>query len=58
MKTRTQFTNKNTHILLTDTLQKHAMLLEAFFYWGAENEGLRAEEIFKFRVSEMPFPGL
>jgi hypothetical protein len=25
---------------------------------GAENEGRRPEEIFKFRVSEMPFPGL
>jgi hypothetical protein len=25
---------------------------------GAESEGLRPEEIFKFRVSEMPFPGL
>jgi hypothetical protein len=25
---------------------------------GAESEGRRPEEIFKFRVSEMPFPGL
>jgi hypothetical protein len=25
---------------------------------GAENEGRRPEEIFKFRVSEVPFPGL
>ena len=25
---------------------------------GAEREGRRPEEIFKFRVSEMPFPGL
>ena len=24
---------------------------------GAESEGRRPEEIFKFRVSEMPFPG-
>jgi hypothetical protein len=24
----------------------------------AENEGRRPEEIFKFRVSEMPYPGL
>ena len=24
---------------------------------GAKNEGQRAEEIFKFSVSEMPFPG-
>jgi hypothetical protein len=23
-----------------------------------ENEGQRPEEIFKFRISEMPFPGL
>ena len=28
------------------------------FLLGAENEGQRPEEIFKFRVSEMPFPGL
>jgi hypothetical protein len=30
------------------------------FYWGggAECEGRRPEEIFKFRVSEMSFPGL
>jgi hypothetical protein len=28
------------------------------FYWGAENEGRSPEEIFKFSVSEMPFPGL
>ena len=26
--------------------------------WGAESEGRRPEEIFKFRVSEIPFPGL
>jgi hypothetical protein len=25
---------------------------------GAKNEGQRPEEMFKFRVSEMPFPGL
>jgi hypothetical protein len=25
---------------------------------GAENEGQRPDEIFKFRVSEVPFPGL
>ena len=25
---------------------------------GGESEGLRPEEIFKFRVSERPFPGL
>ena len=32
----------------------------SFLLWGggAENEGRRPEEIFKFRVSEMPFPGL
>ena len=29
-----------------------------FCLLGAENEGWRPEEIFKFRVSEMPFPGL
>jgi hypothetical protein len=28
------------------------------FFGGAENEGQMPEEIFKFRVSEMPFPGL
>jgi hypothetical protein len=28
------------------------------FLIGAENEGRRPEEILKFRVSEMPFPGL
>jgi hypothetical protein len=28
------------------------------FWLGAENEGRRPKEIFKFRVSEMPFPGL
>jgi hypothetical protein len=57
-KMKTQFTNKNTHILCTDILQKHTVPLEALFYWGAGNEGRRPEEIFKFRVSEMPFPGL
>ena len=25
---------------------------------GGESEGRRPKEIFKFRVSEMPFPGL
>ena len=29
-----------------------------FCLLGAENEGRRPEDIFKFRVSEMPFPGL
>ena len=29
-----------------------------FSIGGAEGEGRRPEEIFKFRVSEMPFPGL
>ena len=28
------------------------------FSIGAESEGRRPEEIFKYRVSEMPFPGL
>jgi hypothetical protein len=57
-KMKTQFTNKNTHILRTDILQKYAVPSEALFEWGAENEGQRREEILKFRVSEMPFPGL
>jgi hypothetical protein len=30
----------------------------SFDWGGAESEGRRPEEIFKFRVSEMPFPGL
>jgi hypothetical protein len=30
----------------------------SFRLGGAESEGRRPEEIFKFRVSEMPFPGL
>ena len=30
----------------------------SFCLLGAENEGRRPEEIFEFRVSEMPFPGL
>ena len=29
-----------------------------FSIGGAESEGRRPEEIFKFRISEMPFPGL
>jgi hypothetical protein len=41
-KMKMQFTNKNTSLLLL----------------GAGNEGRRPEEIFKFRFSEMPFPGL
>ena len=32
--------------------------MEALFDWGTESEGLRPKEIFKFRVSEMPFPEL
>jgi hypothetical protein len=32
--------------------------VRSFFIWGAESEGRRPEEIFKFRVSEIPFPGL
>ena len=32
---------------------------EALFDWGeSESEGRMPEEIFKFRLSEMPFPGL
>jgi hypothetical protein len=31
---------------------------QIFLIGGAENESQRPEEIFKFRVSEMPFPGL
>jgi hypothetical protein len=30
----------------------------SYFLLGAWNEGQRPEEIFKFRFSEMPFPGL
>ena len=55
-KMKTQFTNKNTHILRTDILQKQCG--RELLFIGAENEGRRPEEIFKFRVSEMPFPGL
>jgi hypothetical protein len=55
-KMKTQFTNKNTHILRTDILQKQSG--RELCLLGAENEGWRPEEIFKFRVSEMPFPGL
>jgi hypothetical protein len=59
-KMKKQFINKNTHILRTDVFQKHAVQEHAvlFFYWRAENESRMPEEIFKFRVSEMPFPGL
>jgi hypothetical protein len=32
--------------------------VEALFDWGTVSEGLRPKEIFKFRVSEMPFPEL
>jgi hypothetical protein len=45
-KMKTQFTNKNTHILRKDILQKHARSV----VWGAENEGRRPEEIFKFSL--------
>ena len=34
------------------------MPYEALFDWGAESEGQKPKEILKFRVSEMPFPGL
>ena len=58
-KMMTQFTNKNTHILRTDILQKRAVGSSFLLGGGgAVNEGRRPEEIFKFRVSEMPFPGL
>ena len=55
-KMKTQFTNKNTHILRTEYYRSSAV--GSFCLLGAENEGRRPEEIFKFRVSEMPFPGL
>ena len=50
-KMKTQFTNKNTHILRTDILQKQCGR-ELFKFLNLKLE------IFKFRVSEMPFPGL
>ena len=60
-KMKIQFTNKNTHILRTDILQKQCRG-KLLFIWGGggggENESRRPEEIFKFKVSEMPFPGL
>jgi hypothetical protein len=34
-----------------------AVPYEALFDLRAESEGRSPEEIFKFRVSEMPFPG-
>ena len=43
-KMKTQFTNKNTHILCTDILQKQCG--REFCLLGAENEGRRPEEIF------------
>ena len=46
------------HILRTNILQKHTVPQEAPVVWGAGNEGRRLKGIFKFRVSEMPFPGL
>ena len=58
-KMKMQFTNKNTH-----SLRKLRHITEACsdvgssFLLGAWNEGRRPEEIFKFRFSEMPFPGL
>ena len=60
-KMKTQFTNKNTHILHTDILQKQCgreLLFIGGRKRGPENEGQRPDEIFKFRVSEMPSPGL
>ena len=58
-KMKMQFTNKNTHSLRKDILQKHAVpYIGSSFLLGAGNEGQRPEEIFKFRFSEMPFPGL
>ena len=35
-KMKMQFTNKNTHSLRKDILQKHAVPYEALFYWGLE----------------------
>jgi hypothetical protein len=55
----TQFTNTNTHIYAQtyySSMQCHRKL--NLIRLGAKNEGRRPEEIFKFGVSEMPFPGL
>jgi hypothetical protein len=35
--------------------QRVQVLWKALFDWGTESEGQRPEEIFEFRVSEMPF---
>jgi hypothetical protein len=56
---KTQLKKKNTHIWRTNVLQKLAVPYVGISFWlGAKNEGQRHEDIFKFRVSEMPFPGL
>ena len=53
---KTQFTNKNTHISRTDILQKQCG--RELLFIGARKRGPKARGNFKFRVSEMPFPGL
>jgi hypothetical protein len=45
-------------IFYAHTYYKSMQCSKNLFLFGVENEGQRPEEIFKFRVSEMPFPGL
>jgi hypothetical protein len=52
-----QFTNKNTHILRTDILQKQCGR-GAFVYWGQKTRAGDPRKFLNFESLKCPFPGL
>jgi hypothetical protein len=57
-KMKTQFTKKIRIFYAQTYYRSMQCRRKLFFIGGGEIEGRRPEEIFKIRVSEMPFPGL
>ena len=52
------YKQKYADIVYAKTYYRSMQYRRKLFFIGGGNEGRRPEEIFKFRFSEMPFPGL
>ena len=52
-KMKTQFTNKNTHVIYAQTYYRSMRCCRRLFDWGAENEGRRPEVLQLFSIHSL-----